>query len=188
MEKTRNQKTATELLTSNSKLKSDFSNLNKVLKSVIVDFKDGNGEIIIDNDNFGTRRKYPDFHPEKHGLHRAQIVCGGIWCAAHIDDQAYIDNNNNICYFADLLGVTYNYIVELRGDDFGDSVYIAENGFTDDKSEAKRFPHKRLAKKAAFEFIKNDSDTLEAIAYDVDVEIPNKYGYRRIDGEIVEIK
>lgn len=37
------------------------TNVNKFIKAVIVNFGDERGDIIVKNDNFGTRRKYADF-------------------------------------------------------------------------------------------------------------------------------
>lgn len=51
-------------------------NVNKYLKAMIINFGDERGDIIVSNDNFGTRRKYPDFTEgkKKAGLHPMQFV------------------------------------------------------------------------------------------------------------------
>ena len=36
----------------------DQANVNKYVKAVVVNFGDERGDIIVENDNFGTRRKY----------------------------------------------------------------------------------------------------------------------------------
>ena len=35
--------------------------VNKAVKAVIINFGDERGDIIVENDNFGTNRKYADF-------------------------------------------------------------------------------------------------------------------------------
>lgn len=49
----------------------NHKNVNKTVKAVIINFGDDRGDIIVENDNFGTRRKYADFTKgkEKAGLH-----------------------------------------------------------------------------------------------------------------------
>jgi len=95
---------------------------------------------------------------------------------------------DEISYFADLLHIKYNYIVALRNDDFGDFVYIAENGFADDAEKAKKFNHKRFAKKAAFELINSNEDILEAFYLNCDLPNAKQCGYRKIDDAIKEVK
>lgn len=55
-------------------------NINKEVRAVIINFGDDHGDIIVENDNFGTRRKYADFTngKKKAGLHPMQIVFAGI--------------------------------------------------------------------------------------------------------------
>lgn len=50
--------------------------VNRTVKAVIINFGDDRGDIIVKNDNFGTRRKYADFTNGKKeaGLHPLQIV------------------------------------------------------------------------------------------------------------------
>ena len=65
--------------------------VNKNVKAVIVNFGDERGDIIVSNDNFGTRRKYADFTEgkKKAGLHPMTIVFSGIE-VAHIFHDRYI--------------------------------------------------------------------------------------------------
>lgn len=73
-------------------------NVNKIVKAVIINFGDERGDIVVENDNFGTRRKYADFTDgkKKAGLHPFQIVFCGIdaakaWHTKYIgaDDQIH---------------------------------------------------------------------------------------------------
>ena len=79
-------------------IKEDHTNVNKMVKAVIINFGDDRGDIIVTNDNFGTRRKYADFTNGKKavGLHPMQIVFSGIEMAklfheryVGADDQMY---------------------------------------------------------------------------------------------------
>lgn len=65
-------------------IKENHTNVNKIVKAVIINFGDERGDIIVNNDNFGTRRKYADFTEGKKraGLHPLQIVFSGIDCEA----------------------------------------------------------------------------------------------------------
>ena len=81
----------------------NHNNVNKLVKAVIINFNDERGNIIVSNDNFGTRRKYADFTNGKKavGLHPLQIVFTGLDIEI-IGDTKYIDPNNQIKYFKDL--------------------------------------------------------------------------------------
>lgn len=59
-------------------IKENHKNINSFLKAVILEI-DGK-EIIVENDNYGTRRKYADFTEgkKKAGLNPLQIVFSGI--------------------------------------------------------------------------------------------------------------
>lgn len=74
--------------------------VNQHVKAVIINFGDERGDIIVENDNFGTRRKHADFTKgkEKAGLHPLQIVFPGL-DLAHICKDRYINENDEICYF-----------------------------------------------------------------------------------------
>ncbi len=76
----------------------NHQNVNKFVKAVIVNF--GKGDIIVKNDNFGTRRKYADFTNGKKeaGLHPLQIVFTGLEVAKATHER-YINAKNEICYF-----------------------------------------------------------------------------------------
>lgn len=65
--------------------------VNKNVKAVIINFGDERGDIIVSNDNFGTRRKYANFTEgkKKAGLHPMTIVFSGIE-VAHIFHDRYI--------------------------------------------------------------------------------------------------
>lgn len=78
----------------------DHTNVNRFVKAVIVNFGDERGDIIVENDNFGTRRKYADFTEgkKKAGLHPLQIVFSGIEFAKICGDR-YINQNGEICVF-----------------------------------------------------------------------------------------
>ena len=61
-------------------VKENHEKINKYVKAVIINFGDERGDIIVSNDNFGTRRKYACFTEGKKsaGLHPMQIVFTGI--------------------------------------------------------------------------------------------------------------
>lgn len=75
-------------------------NVNNEVKAVIINFGDERGDIIVKNDNFGTRRKYADFTNGKKeaGLHPLQIVFSGIDFAAACKDR-YIGADDQIHTF-----------------------------------------------------------------------------------------
>lgn len=81
-------------------LKEDHTNVNKEVKAVIINFGDQRGDIVVENDNFGTRRKYADFTngKKKAGLDPNQIVFSGLEMA-HICRDRYIDKDGNEKYF-----------------------------------------------------------------------------------------
>lgn len=81
-------------------VKENHKNVNKYVKAVIVNFGDERGDIIVKNDNFGTRRKYADFTNGKKeaGLHPMQIVFSGLDTAVICHDK-YINQNDEICTF-----------------------------------------------------------------------------------------
>lgn len=83
-------------------VKENHENVNKYVKAVIINFGDERGDIVVENDNFGTRRKYADFTEgkKKAGLHPLQIVFSGVE-SAKIFNEKYIDENGMICKFAD---------------------------------------------------------------------------------------
>ena len=78
----------------------DQANVNKYVKAVIINFGDERGDIIVENDNFGTRRKYADFTngKKKAGLHPMQIVFSGI-DIARVSGDRYVNKNDEICCF-----------------------------------------------------------------------------------------
>nr|WP_314638515.1 hypothetical protein [uncultured Olsenella sp.] len=69
----------------------DHGDVNRFCKAVIINFGDERGDIVVANDNFGTRRKYADFTCGKAaaGLHPAQIVFSGL-DMAHTCHDRYI--------------------------------------------------------------------------------------------------
>ena len=81
-------------------IEEDHKNINSYVKAVIVNFNDERGDIIVKNDNFGTRRKYADFTNGKKeaGLNPMQIVFSGLEFE-HIMNTRYIDKNDNVCTF-----------------------------------------------------------------------------------------
>lgn len=78
----------------------DHTNVNKFVKAVIVNFGDDRGDIIVTNDNFGTRRKYADFTEgkKKAGLNPWQVVFCGLDIARACHD-IYINQYGEICEF-----------------------------------------------------------------------------------------
>ena len=81
-------------------VKEEHKNVNKFVKAVIVNFGDERGDIVVNNDNFGTRRKYADFTNGKKeaGLHPLQIVFSGIEMA-RVCNERYINKYDEVCYF-----------------------------------------------------------------------------------------
>lgn len=81
-------------------IEENHKNINRFVKAIIINFGDERGDIIVTNDNFGTRRKYADFTNGKKeaGLHPLQIVFSGLEIAKIFHDR-YINANNEICYF-----------------------------------------------------------------------------------------
>ena len=78
----------------------DQANVNKYVKAVIINFGDERGDIIVENDNFGARRKYTDFTngKKKAGLNPMQIVFSDI-DIARVSGDRYVNKNNEVCYF-----------------------------------------------------------------------------------------
>lgn len=76
--------------------------INKVVKAVIVNFGDKRGDIIVENDNYGTKRKYADFAEgkKKAGLHPMQIVFAGLESACIMKDR-YIRSDGQIHIFGE---------------------------------------------------------------------------------------
>ena len=83
--------------------KEDHKSVNKLVKAVIINFGDERGDIIVSNDNYGTRRKYADFTEGKRkaGLHRLQVVFSGLDFEKYTDDR-FIDGDGKIRYFKEL--------------------------------------------------------------------------------------
>ena len=81
-------------------MEENHENVNQFVKAVIVNFCDDRGDIIVGNDNFGTRRKHADFTEgkKKAGLHPMQIVFSGLEMAK-ICSERYINQNGEICAF-----------------------------------------------------------------------------------------
>lgn len=73
---------------------------NKEVRAVVQNYKDERGDIIVTNDNFGTRRKYPCFEEGKKaaGLHPLQIVFSGLETAKMFHER-YINKNGEIVEF-----------------------------------------------------------------------------------------
>lgn len=78
----------------------NHKNINKTVKAVVINFGDERGDIIVTNDNFGTRRKYADFTEGKRkaGLHPAQIVFVSLEMA-HICRDKYVNADDEVCEF-----------------------------------------------------------------------------------------
>lgn len=84
-------------------IKENHEKINTFCKAVIINFGDERGDIIVANDNFGTRRKYADFTNGKikANLHPLQIVFTGLDTAKAFG-QKYINIKDEICFFKDL--------------------------------------------------------------------------------------
>lgn len=82
-------------------IKENHNNVNKYVKSVIINFGDERGDIVVKNDNYGTRRKYADFTNGKKeaGLNPLQIVFTGVEFAKIMEDK-YIGADDKIYNFA----------------------------------------------------------------------------------------
>lgn len=80
----------------------DHFMVNKVVKAVIINFGDARGDIVVENDNFGTRRKYADFTEgkKKAGLNPLQIVFSGLDSAIACRDR-YIGADDQIHTFGE---------------------------------------------------------------------------------------
>lgn len=76
--------------------------VNRFVNAVIINFGDERGDIIVKNDNFGTRRKYADFTNGKKeaGLHPMQIVFLGLEAAIASRDR-YIGADDKIHIFSE---------------------------------------------------------------------------------------
>ena len=83
-------------------IRENHDKINKYVKAVIINFGDDRGDIIVTNDNYGTRRKYADFTEGKKaaGLHPAQIVFSGIESAI-ICKERYIGPDDKIHVFGE---------------------------------------------------------------------------------------
>lgn len=81
-------------------IKENHEKVNKFVRAVIINFGDKRGDIVVENDNFGTRRKYADFTngKKKAGLHPAQIVFSGVEMA-RLFRERYINANGDVCAF-----------------------------------------------------------------------------------------
>ena len=81
-------------------IKENHFNINKEVRAVIINFGDNRGDIIVENDNFGTRRKYADFTDgkKKTGLHPMQIVFAGIETAKTFHER-YVGKDGEIHTF-----------------------------------------------------------------------------------------
>lgn len=96
----RKKEITTEIYEKVFEVKENHIDVNKHVKAVIINFGDERGDIIVENDNFGTKRKYADFTEgkKKAGLHPLQIVFTGI-DDAKIFHKKYINENDEICTF-----------------------------------------------------------------------------------------
>ena len=81
-------------------IKENHFNINKEVRAVIINFGDNRGDIIVENDNFGTRRKYADFTDgkKKARLHPMQIVFAGIETAKMFHER-YVGKDGKIRMF-----------------------------------------------------------------------------------------
>lgn len=81
-------------------IKEDHGNVNSYVKAVIINFGDERGDIVVENDNFGTKRKYADFTEgkKKAGLNPMQIVFTGE-NDAKVMHSKYINKDGKMCEF-----------------------------------------------------------------------------------------
>lgn len=81
-------------------VKENHDRVNRYVKAVIINFGDDRGDIIVANDNYGTRRKYACFTEGKKsaGLHPLQIVFFGIE-DAHLHGVRYVGPDDQIHTF-----------------------------------------------------------------------------------------
>ena len=81
-------------------VKENHINVNKNVKAIIVNFGDERGDIIVTNDNFGTKRKYANFTNGKKaaGLHPMCIVFSGV-DIEHIFHTRYIGKDSCVYEF-----------------------------------------------------------------------------------------
>ena len=84
-------------------IKENHAYVNKIVKAVIINFGDERGDIVVNNDNFGTRRKYADFTEgkKKAGLHPMQIVFSGIDCGSICGDR-FVGPDDQIHSFSEI--------------------------------------------------------------------------------------
>lgn len=96
----RKKELTTEIYKKVFNIDENHKDVNKFMKAVIINFGDERGDIVVENDNFGTRRKYADFTEgkKKAGLHPMQIVFSGIE-DAKIFHTKYINADDEICEF-----------------------------------------------------------------------------------------
>ena len=92
------KKELTSKITKKLGFEENHTNINKYVKAIIINF--GEGDIVVKNDNFGTKRKYADFTNGKKeaGLKPLQIVFSGLETAKMFHDK-YINEKNEICTF-----------------------------------------------------------------------------------------
>lgn len=76
--------------------------VNKEVRAVIINFGDERGDIVVENDNFGTKRKYADFTngKKKAGLNPMQIVFSGLEAAVALKDR-YIGGDDKVHVFGE---------------------------------------------------------------------------------------
>ena len=81
-------------------IKENHFNINKEVRAVIINFGDNRGDIIVENDNFGTCRKYADFPngKKKAGLHPMQLAFPGIETAKMFHER-YVGKDGEIHTF-----------------------------------------------------------------------------------------
>lgn len=74
--------------------------VNSLVKAVVINFGDDRGDIIVENDNYGTNEPYADFTEgkKKAGLHPMQIVFSGLDTAKLMHDR-YIGPDDQIHTF-----------------------------------------------------------------------------------------
>lgn len=87
--------------------------LNKIIKGIVYTTKDGK-EIIIKNDNFGTRRKYLDFTNgrKEANIHPLQIIVSDVDFL--LDDTYFVDSNDKKRKLNELKKYVYRYEFLIR--------------------------------------------------------------------------
>ena len=97
------KKEVTTKITKKLGVEENHININKEVKAVIINFGDSRDDIVVENDNYGTRRKYADFTEgkKKAGLNPLQIVFSGLDFIT--EEDRYIGKDNQVHFLKELV-------------------------------------------------------------------------------------